>query len=121
MLVSHLNVLIQNHLWHFDFWLTKNFETSINFITFYKKTIYIHVSIYRLNFIFYEKLDIIDFYIFQCYFMVIFLFNFSNFLQKNYLYRNTDNSTIIIFYIKVEFPTYKLYIYILISYEPYNK
>jgi len=70
---------------------------------------------------FYEKLDIIDFYIFQCYFMVIFLFNFSNFLQKNYLYRNTDNSTIIIFYIKVEFPTYKLYIYILISYEPYNK
>ena len=61
--------------------------------------------------------NVIYFYIFYNYFS----FNFSNFLQENYLYRNTDIATIIIIYIKVEFPAYKLYIYILIFYEPYNK
>lgn len=63
-------------------------------------------------FFFYEKLDIIYFY---------FSFNFSNFLQENYIHRNTDTATIIIFYIKVEFTTYKLYIYILIFCDPYSK
>ena len=63
-------------------------------------------------FFFYEKLDIIYFY---------FSFNFSNFLQENYIYRNVDIATIIIFYIKVGFPTYKLYIYILIFCDPYSK
>ena len=67
-------------------------------------------------FFFYEKLDIIYFY-----FSFNFSFNFSNFLQENYIYRNVDIATIIIFYIKVGFPTYKLYIYILIFCDPYSK
>lgn len=49
---THAKYLIHSLFKDFEFWVPENSETSINFSTFYKKTIYIHIPVYCIDFIF---------------------------------------------------------------------